>query len=107
MSGRYSTWLSRRTASGARSRAERLFRAATGASVLEKIEERRLEEACALLRRKDVKVDVIANLCGYRSGSFLRKRFKEKFGVSMTAWRDRCCRGAAPDDGFEGSLDRC
>lgn len=77
------------TLNGARSKAERLFREATGASVLEKIEERRLEEACTLLSRKNVKIDTIASFCGYKSGSFLRKRFKEKFGVSMAEWRTR------------------
>lgn len=77
------------TLGGARSKAERLFREATGASVLEKIEERRLEEACVLLSRKGVKIDTIANFCGYKSSSFLRKRFREKFGVSMTEWRER------------------
>ena len=72
---------------GSRSTAERLFRQVTGCSVLEKIEERRYEEAQALLARSDVKIDAIADFCGYRSGSFLRKRFKERTGMTMQEWR--------------------
>ena len=74
---------------GSRSAAERLFRRATGCSVLERIEARRFEEVQRLLARKEVKIDSIADFCGYRSGSFLRKRFKERTGMTMQAWRER------------------
>ena len=74
---------------GSRSRAERLFRQATGCSVLEKIAERRFEEVLRLLANPEVKIDSIADFCGYRSGSFLRKRFKEKLGQTMQEWRER------------------
>lgn len=72
-----------------RSKAERVFRQATGCSVQEKIEERRLEEAKRLLSNAEIKIDAIANFCGYKSGSFLRRRFRERFGMSMSEWRNR------------------
>ena len=74
---------------GSRSSAERLFRKVTGCSVLEKLNERRLEEVKKLLARPDVKIDSLADFCGYRSGSFLRRHFKETTGMTMQEWRGR------------------
>ena len=74
---------------GSRRRAERLFRAETGCSVQAKIEERRIEEAKRLLADTDAKIEVVAQGCGYRSTSFLRKRFGERFGESPLEWRRR------------------
>ena len=74
---------------GSRSSAERLFRKVTGCSVLEKLNGRRLEEVKNLLSRPDVKIDSLADFCGYRSKSFLRRHFKEKTGMTMQEWRDR------------------
>lgn len=74
---------------GSRSAAERLFRKATGCSVLERIEARRFEEVLRLLSQPEVKIESIANFCGYRSGSFLRKRFKERTGMTMQKWREQ------------------
>ena len=70
-----------------RSRAERLFRQETGCSVQEKIEERRLVEAQRLLANTNLKIELIADSCGYRSGSFLRKLFRERIGMSMQQYR--------------------
>ena len=72
---------------GSRSSAERLFRKVTGCSVLEKLNERRLEEVKKLLSKTDVKIDSLADFCGYRSKSFLRRHFKEKIGMTMQEWR--------------------
>jgi LacI family transcriptional regulator len=74
---------------GSRSSAERLFRKVTGCSVLEKLNERRLEEVKKLLSRPDVKIDSLADFCGYRSGSFLRRHFKETTGMTMQEWRSK------------------
>lgn len=74
---------------GSRSSAERLFRKVTGCSVLEKLNERRLEEVKRLLSRPDVKIESLADFCGYRSGSFLRRHFKEMTGMTMMEWRSR------------------
>lgn len=74
---------------GSRSSAERLFRKVTGCSVLEKLNERRLEEVKNLLACPDVKIESLADFCGYRSGSFLRRHFKEMTGMTMQEWRNR------------------
>lgn len=74
---------------GSRSSAERLFRRVTGCSVLEKLNERRLEEVKNLLNRPDVKIESLADYCGYRSGSFLRRHFKKMTGMTMQEWRGR------------------
>ena len=74
---------------GSRSSAERLFRLETGCSVQEKIEKRRLEEARRLLSDTDLKIEFVAQSCGYRSTSFLRKLFHERLGESPQEWRRR------------------
>ena len=74
---------------GSRSSAERLFRKVTGCSVLEKLNERRLEEVKNLLSKPDVKIESFADFCGYRSGSFLRSHFKKMTGMTMQEWRSR------------------
>ena len=52
--------------------AELQFRAATGHSILEAIHEVRLERTRHLLATQDLKLDAIANFCGYRSaGGFV------------------------------------
>jgi LacI family transcriptional regulator len=74
---------------GSRSAAERLFRKITGCSVLEKLNGRKLEEVKNLLSNPEVKIESLADFCGYRSTSFLRKHFKEKTGMTMQEWRSR------------------
>lgn len=74
---------------GSRSSAERLFRRVVGCSVQEKLNERRLEEVKKLLSRDDVKIESLPDFCGYRSGSFLRRHFKEMTGMTMQEWRRR------------------
>lgn len=49
--------------------AELQFRAVTGHSILEAIHEVRLERARHLLATQDLKLDAIANFCGYRSAA--------------------------------------
>ena len=72
---------------GSRSSAERLFRKVTGSSVLDRLNERRLEEVKRLLACPDVKIESLADFCGYRSGSFLRGHFKKMTGMTMHEWR--------------------
>lgn len=74
---------------GSRSSAERLFRKVTGCSVLEKLNERRLDEVKNLLACPEVKIASLADFCGYRSGSFLRRHFMKMTGMTMQEWRSR------------------
>ncbi len=47
----------------------------------------RLLVAARLLAETPHKVDVVAEQCGFRSGSHLSSRFKKRFGHSPGAWR--------------------
>ena len=68
---------------------ERRFREATGHSVLDEILNIRLEQVQAYLLRRDVAIDAIAGFCGFGSGIELRRLFRRRFGMSMSAWRAR------------------
>lgn len=69
--------------------AELLFRNTTGKSILETIQDVRVERACSLLKTTRATVNAIANMCGYSKDVFLQKLFRERFGVSMSGWRQK------------------
>ena len=69
--------------------AEKRFRAATGKTILEEIQDVRFEKICELLLT-DIPIGHIAGRCGMRSDSFLKRFFKARTGLSMTAWRAPC-----------------
>ena len=68
---------------------ERRFREAIGHSVLDEILNIRLENVTAYLLRRDIAIDTIAGRCGFGSEIELRRLFRRRFGMSMTAWRAR------------------
>lgn len=70
-----------------RSYVERKFRKATGHTVLDEITHVRIERAKALLRKGDVMVSAIANLCGWRSYSQMHRMFRAKCGMPPQAYR--------------------
>ena len=43
----------------------------------------------SLLKRKEVRLETIADLAGWKSPAVLRQYFKRKTGVSMRKWRNR------------------
>lgn len=63
------------------------FREAMGHSILDEILHVRLENAQALLMRREVPVARIAALCGFRTDIELRKIFRLRFKTSMRQWR--------------------
>ena len=63
------------------------FRAATGHSMREEIQNLRLERAFALLRNANQAIAPVANLCGYASEPFFKRLFRRKTGMSMREWR--------------------
>lgn len=69
--------------------AEIRFRKATGMSIGDAILEARLAVVHSLLRRKDVMLETIADLSGWKSPAVLRQYFKRKTGISMREWRNR------------------
>lgn len=68
------------------------FREAMGHSVLNEILHVRMEKVQALLSRPDMKIDAIADFCGFRTERELRKLFKLRTGMSMRQWREKNCR---------------
>ena len=67
--------------------AEIRFRDLVGMSILEAIQDVRLNHACLLLRTTTSTTNAIANTCGYSKDIFLQKLFRRKFGKSMTEFR--------------------
>jgi len=63
------------------------FREATGSSILEAIQNRRLEEICRLLQDTSLPISIIIQRCGYNSDSFVKRMFIKKTGMTMRRWR--------------------
>jgi AraC-like DNA-binding protein len=72
-----------------RRKAETAFRRATGRSILEEIQNTRLEFACDRLSRSAIAIQSLTDFCGYRTPQALRKAFKRRTGMSMADWRRR------------------
>ena len=65
------------------------FRQLQGRSVLEAIQEVRLERVTALLRTTTLEIGTIGGLCGYQTENYLKQRFKKAFGLTMRDYRKR------------------
>ena len=72
-----------------RSLADLLFRKSSGGSILDEIQNVRLENAYRLLRNPHQKIDSIPTLCGYCSEPFFKRLFKKKTGLTMREWRKK------------------
>ena len=68
--------------------AELRFRAATGMSILEAIDEVRFEHARALLRKKSLPLAEIAAKCAFSTETLFRRFFRKRAGVSPREWRN-------------------
>lgn len=67
--------------------ATRLFRETTGGSVTEAVHHARFVRACELLRHTNKPVFLVVAECGYASGSFFKREFARRTGMSMRQWR--------------------
>ena len=65
---------------------EKRFRAATGKTILDEIQDVRFEKVCELLLT-DIPIGHIAGRCGMRSDSFLKRFFKARTGQTLREWR--------------------
>ena len=65
------------------------FREATGHSILDEIQQVRLEKVFTLLKDTNTPIGVIADFCGYRSAIALRWIFRKRTGMSMQEWRNK------------------
>ena len=69
--------------------AEMQFRAATGRSIHQEIDEVRFAKVFALLKNPRQTLDAIPDICGFSTCVALRKAFKLRTGLSMREWRAR------------------
>lgn len=69
--------------------AECRFKAATGRRIIDEIVSVRLEHVFELLKRPNQTIEPIANLCGWSSSIYLKRLFKARTGLTMSAWRER------------------
>lgn len=67
--------------------AEVRFRDIVGHSILDEIHDVRFAKALELMHGCRLKMDEVANVCGYESASFFRKQFKKRMGCSPRDWR--------------------
>ena len=69
--------------------AETRFRAACGHSLLDEIQNARLERVERLLKETGLPLTEICSRCGYQTDVHLRRIFKHRFGCSMRAYRKK------------------
>ena len=67
--------------------AETRFRAALGHSLLDEIQNARLERVVRLLRETDLPLTEVCTRCGYSTDVHLRRLFKARYGCSMRDYR--------------------
>ena len=68
----------------------RIFRAATGMTVFEKLRNLRVETAERLIRHTDRSLTGIANDCGFSDASHLSNAFRKRYGTTAREWRRMC-----------------
>lgn len=73
---------------------DRRFRQITGRSILDVVQETRLENVCSLLRSTQLPISEICKTVAFGSGTYLLRLFRDKMGMTMRAYRkSRQCGG--------------
>ena len=67
----------------------RIYKQATGRTILERILEVRMEKARQMLRESDAPVALVSERCGFSSDSYFYKIFKQENGVTPAAYRKK------------------
>ena len=67
--------------------AEQLFRDELGVSILDEIQRTRLDKVCNLLTHTDTPIGQIAAASGFSTDLHLKRLFKARFGLTMSAYR--------------------
>ena len=71
---------------------EKRFREKVGSGISQEINRVRLEKAKSLLLSTALSISEITGLCGYNTDSYLGILFKEKYGMTMTKFRQASAR---------------
>ena len=66
---------------------DRRFRQITGRSILDVVQETRLENVCSLLRSTRLPISEICKTVAFGSGTYLLRLFRDKMGMTMRAYR--------------------
>ena len=66
---------------------EKNYRAITGRTILSDLQDEKLAIAKELLRKTSIPVNNLATFCGFSSPSHLKRLFKARLGITMSAWR--------------------
>ena len=72
---------------------KRRFKSATGISLIDYVQNLRIEEAKRLLETSDLAVDAIGSAVGYDNFSFFRSLFRRRCGIPPAAYRRMFKRG--------------
>jgi transcriptional regulator GlxA family with amidase domain len=66
---------------------KRRFKSATGSTLIDYVQNVRIENAKRLLEQQSVAVDEISALSGYEDASFFRRLFRRRTGLSPSEYR--------------------
>lgn len=75
--------------------AENAFSRETGQTIYEKILEKRFEEVERLLHAPKIPLGEIAGHCGWKSSAHLARAFRQRYGQTMSTWREHAEAAAA------------
>jgi LacI family transcriptional regulator len=65
------------------------FRAATGATPARYLRQKRLDEACRMLKETSANITTIAGMCGFSSANYFAELFRRATGQSPRAYREQ------------------
>ena len=65
------------------------FKAVTGGTVCQALQDARLARVRALLTETRTPIGEIAGLCGFKSDGYLKQLFRARHGCTMRDWRRR------------------
>ena len=69
---------------------QRSYRTVTGHTVLEDLQNEKLERVKSLLRETSTPIDAIGPICDFKSIAHLKTLFKKKLGMTMSQYRFSC-----------------
>ncbi|WP_245630028.1 helix-turn-helix transcriptional regulator [Alicyclobacillus acidiphilus] len=71
------------------SRTVHIFKETYGQTIVQYLQDVRLQMACDRMRFSNLNLEQIADMCGFRSYSYFYRVFRSKYGISPRAFRQR------------------
>jgi LacI family transcriptional regulator len=66
---------------------QRRFLEVTGKTPIEELRHHRLNHVCEMLAKTTTPIDLVGGFCGFSSNSNLKTAFKDRYGMSLSAYR--------------------